>query len=400
VKWPNTRDLEELWTSHGAEWRDPAEIVAHNKDAPQIDPRLFDYRVEGPWWELLAESGITLFVSREYEHLVLAMSAPAGKPYLSYLAVPHPSGLVIDRVNRRMFLASTRNPNQVYQLKPVTDELARADRPRTGLCSIRPFVPVSTAFFPGSLYIHDLALIAGQLYCNAVGHNAVARLGPENEFKRVWWPKSIERNSHPLFERNYIQLNSIAAGDTIPDSYFSASSALPGRLRPGHLRYKVDRQGVVFSGRSREPICTGLTRPHSARLHKGRIWVANSGYGEFGYVDRGNLEVLTRLQGWTRGVALMRDVAFVATSRVIPKYARYAPGLNCDTSWCGIHMVCLKSGCKLASMWWPWGNQIFAIDWIKSADSLGFPFQVKYYNAKRDESFFYTFLTRPLNTHK
>jgi uncharacterized protein (TIGR03032 family) len=253
-------------------------------------------------------------------------------------------------------------------------------------------VPVSSTFYPGRLYIHDLALIGGQLYANAVGHNAIVKLRGESCFEKVWWPKCIERGGEPQFDKNYIQLNSIAAGSTIRDSYYSASSTSLGLRRPGHLNYKVDKQGVIFSGRTREPICQGLTRPHSARQANKKVWVANSGYGELGYVADGRLQVVRRLPGWTRGLCLTKDIAFVATSRVIPRYARYAPGLDSRHSSCGLHAVCLTTGNVLASMEWPWGNQVFAIDWMDSQMSAGFPFLANKRNFKKENLFFYSFV--------
>lgn len=377
--------LAQRWRQADAEWREPAQIASQWREASAFDSHLLDYRVSGSWWDLLQQLGITLFVTREYEHLAIALSVQRGRPHVTFHSVPHPSGLVVDRNARRLFLASTRNPNQIYVMKPASAS------PGSHLPLTTPFVPVRSAFYPGSLYLHDLALIGGALHGNAVGHNAVVRFHEDGRFQNVWWPKSIERGSRPAFERNYIQLNSIAAGSSPRSSFYSASSSRIGRLRPGHLRYKVDRQGVVISGRTREPICTGLTRPHSARLWNRKIWVANSGYGELGYVSGGRLEVVRRFSGWTRGLCLTKDFAFVATSRVIPRFARYAPGLRCDESRCGVHAVCLKTGEVCAALEWPYGNQVFAIDWIDSSVSPGFFFE-RGRRSKQEIAFFYRYL--------
>lgn len=296
-----------------------------------------------------------------------------------------------------MYLASTRNPNQVFTLKIVTGMLDRADvKPRSVRSArIGSFVPVAATMYPGSLYIHDLALIGGKLYANAAGHNAVVELAGEGGFRRVWWPKCIERDGRPVFDRNHIQLNSIAGGRQLRGSFYTASSAHLGRRRPGHLDYKVDRQGVVFSGATREPVCLGLTRPHSARLAGDKVWVANSGYGEIGVVEGGRFEPVHRFAGWTRGLCLVAGIAFVATSRVIPRYSRYAPGLDCERSRCGIHAVCLKTGKPIASITWPFGNQIFAIDWIGDTVSRGLVFQRIERKSREDTMFFYRYLAAP-----
>jgi uncharacterized protein (TIGR03032 family) len=401
------RDLAGMWARHSAEWRSTAQVASQWRDAADVDRKLLEWRASRGWWDLIAELGLTLLVTREYEHLVMAASAPAGRPRLSYFPLPHPSGLTVDRKNRRVYVASTRNPNQVFIFKPAAGRLARLDVKTQGQ-SESHLVSVATISYAGSLYMHDLAMIGGELFANAVGHNAVVRLGAEGCFERVWWPRCVEIEGAPVFGQNHIQLNSIAAGKTLKDSFFSASASGIGRLRPGHLNYPVNGRGVIFSGRTREPICTGLTRPHSARLResgesaagrranngakKRELWVANSGYGELGYVDQGRLEVVTRLQGWTRGLCIAGDVAFVATSRVIPKYARYAPGLDVSTSRCAVHAVSLSTGKVLGSLHWPYGNQVFAIDWIAVTDSQGFYFGVGGRKQKTDVAFFYTYL--------
>jgi uncharacterized protein (TIGR03032 family) len=381
-------ELQDMWARHSAEWRDTAQITSQYHEASEFDSRLLDWKASSGWWSLLQELGITLIVTREYEHLVVAMSAQSGRPVMTFLPMPHPSGLVIDRQKKTMYLASTRNPNQVYRLKPATGLLERSDI-RGSNDSTSPFVPVSSAFYAGSLYLHDLALFAGELHANAAGHNAVVRLTADGGFERVWWPKCIEN----VFSSNHIQLNSTAAGATLRDSFYSASSCKVGRLRPGHLRYRVDKQGVIFSGRTREPMCGGLTRPHSARLRRGQVWVANSGYGELGIASDGKLEVTAKLPGWTRGLCLVKDVAFVATSRVMPKFAHYAPGLDSSRSRCGVHAVSCQTGRILASLEWPAGNQVFAIDWISDQVSPGFVFHWPRGKPRKEVAFFYRYLT-------
>ena len=62
-----------LWESQNSEFRNPAEIVSYWQDACRIDPRLLEFETTGQWWSTLGDSGITLLVTREYEHLLLGM---------------------------------------------------------------------------------------------------------------------------------------------------------------------------------------------------------------------------------------------------------------------------------------------------------------------------------------
>ncbi|MGH9337142.1 MAG: DUF4915 domain-containing protein, partial [Vicinamibacteria bacterium] len=216
--------------------------------------------------------------------------------------------------------------------------------------------------------------IGGTLHANAVGENAVVRVSPHGAIERVWWPRCIETRKGPVFERNHLQLNSIAAGESLAESFFTASSDAISTRRPGHRDFLVDGRGVVFSGRTREPVARGLTRPHSARLHRGRLWVANSGYGGVGVVEDGGYVSVLRLPGWTRGLAFADGVGFAGTSRVIPRYASYAPGLDPEKSRAAIHAFDARSGEVLGSLEWPDGNQIFAIDRAPRSRVSGFPF--------------------------
>lgn len=387
-------DLESLWSRHNAVWRDCAQVTSQWEEATATDPSLLKHRVYGNWWGVLEKLKITLLIGREYEHLVLAASC-VDKPSVTYMPMPHPSGIVADREGGSVYVASTRNPNQIFELAPVSSFTDRLDKKHESY-SHRPLVPVRSTFFPGCLYMHDLAMVGGKLHANAVGQNAIIQINLDGSYKPVWWPKCIEPAGKGKFGQNYIQLNSIAAGPSIKESFFSASSANISRRRPGHKNYPVDKRGVIFSGQTREPYAHGLTRPHSARLHDlngaSELFVDNSGYGEFGYIEDGLLNVVAKLPGWTRGLAFCKNIAFVGTSRVIPKFKQYAPGLDVDASICGVHAVDLKTGEVLGSIVWPSGNQIFAIDWLPVKQSSGFPF-LGTMKQKDNKSLFYTFMT-------
>ncbi|HUM01360.1 MAG TPA: DUF4915 domain-containing protein [Thermoanaerobaculia bacterium] len=376
-----------------AAWRLPAEVIGLAEGPAAADPRLFRARTRGPFWDLLQELGITLLVTREYEHLVLSLGTRAGRPAVSALPLPHPSGLAVDRKRGIVHVACTRNPNFVLDLHPAPRLLPRKDlpaRPRPG----GALVPVRARFLPGSFYLHDLAFVGGRLHGNAVGINAVVRLEEGGETRAVWWPKSVESGGRLRADRNYLQLNSIAAGPDLARSFFTASASRPSARRPGHRNFAVDRRGVLLSGATREPVAWGLTRPHSARLHEGAVWVDNSGYGELWRRSGEAWETVARLPGWTRGLCFAGGVAFVGTSRVLPRFAHYAPGLTRGGSICGLHAVDTKSGKTLAALVWPSGDQLFAVEWLPAGGTASLPFDPPpAATARRERALFYAFDT-------
>lgn len=383
-------DPEQSWAAQSKAWRDPNSVIGWMEPPPVVSIDSLRKRVRGQFWQTLSERGLTLLVTREYEHLLIALAAPEGRPHVSYQVLPHPSGIAYDPDAGAVHVAATRNPNQVVTFSPLRSLRERRDVPAT-LPPGNPLMPVRTRFLPGCLYMHDLAMVGGELHANAVGENAVVRFTDAGEAERVWWPAAIERDGTPDFTRNYLQVNSIAAGKDIASSYFSASTDRIGRHRPGHLNFPVDGRGVIFSGATREPIARGLTRPHSARFRDGQIWVANSGYGELGLCADGRFEPHLRLRGWTRGLCIAGDLAIVGTSRVIPRFRRYAPGLDVDSSECGIHLIDLDRAAVIGSLTWPTGNQIFAIEAVPTAVTTGFAQSATRTSTSRTTDLYYSF---------
>jgi uncharacterized protein (TIGR03032 family) len=346
--------------------------------------------VHGAWWDVLERLRACLVVSREYEHLLVAMSVASERPRLSFMSMPHPSGLAFDAAAGRLHVASTRNPNQLYTLAPATG--AASTNGAGDQAADRPLVPLAASFLPGRLYLHDLALIGGVLHGNAVGLNAIVRLAAAGQYELVWWPRTIERGGQPDLSRNYLQLNSIAAGSDLASCFFSASAERPSKRRPGHRNFPVDRRGVIFSGGTREAIARGLTRPHSARLYRDALWVNDSGYGRLATIRDGAPVTVAQLPGWTRGLTFADGVAFVGSSRVIPRFAHYAPGLDAARSVCGVHAVDVRTGTTLGSVTWPAGNQIFDIAVLPRTTTLGFPALAGRRQSRRTlSSFFFSY---------
>ena len=372
-------------------WRDPRDIVALWQNSADVGAEDLHFKVVGAFWEVLERLRVTLLVSREYEHLLIALAPGRISPLTSFMSLPHPSGIAVDHDRRAVHVASTRNPNLIVTLEPIQGLMKRADLERPKL-SVWPLMPSQLRFFPGCLYLHDLAIVGHKLYGNAVGMNAIVELSETGTFNLSWWPKSIDRRGGPATSQNYLQLNSIAAGPTLEESFFTASSARAGALRPGHAAYPVNKRGVLFSGATREPVVRGLTRPHSARVHRKAVWLANSGYGEFGLVRNDRFEVVQRFSGWTRGLCLVENIAFVGTSRVLPRFSQYAPGLNVETSRCGVHAVDLSSGRVIGSIVWPTGNQVFAIEAIPSAWASTLPSSTGRTSKMIERSLYYAYM--------
>jgi uncharacterized protein (TIGR03032 family) len=356
-------------------------LAAVNDRAQYVfDPSLLDFETQGAFWETLGSLGITLAVSREYEHFVLLLSVRDGCPLQSPLPLPHPSGIAVDPATGHLVVSSTRTPNLIFWFRALSEEdwkreivPARTPHPDGTL-----YVPFRTTLLPGSLYIHEIAMIGGELFATITGHNFVARLDPMGGWERVWWPQILDESAK-AFRENFFQLNGVAAGVRLEESYFTAFSDLTDGAKPWKLGYGPKEKGVVFSGASRAVIARGLTCPHSPRQRGADLWLCNSGFGELSCISdiaagEGVARSVTRFDGFTRGLAFAGDLAFVGLSRVIASYEAYAPGVPPAQSCCGIVIVNIRTGAVVGQLVWPQGYQVFDIQILPGVRSGRFPF--------------------------
>jgi uncharacterized protein (TIGR03032 family) len=366
---------EELFSIQNKSLRHPGEIFGADYKSAGITGQTLSYQASPSFVRLLADLRITLFISREYENLLLALNGESGKELTqSFFHLPHPSGIAADRKRNRLYVAATRNPNAIIEFRCTRQNLTRL---KVTPPELSVLVPSRAKYYPGQYYFHDLVVQRGKLYANSVGMNSVVAIdmGTAEIEKPVWWPKCIERKGKPDFKANYIQLNSIALGKTLQHSYFSASGARISARRPGHHNFPVNGTGVIFSGKNREAILGGLTRPHSARLHDGKIWVANSGYGEVGYYKQREFTPAFKFNGWTRGLCFVGNILFVGVSRVLPRFRHYAPGISTKRHVCSVVAIDIRQKKVIGSVRFPYGNQIFGIDYLPSGSCKGFPFR-------------------------
>jgi len=131
--------------------------------------------------------------------------------------------------------------------------------------------------------------------------------------------------------------------------------------KPWKAGYGPRGRGVLFDGATREPTVRGLTCPHSARFHDGRVWLCNSGYGELGVVEGAGFTAIAKVDGFTRGLAFCGHHAFVGLSKVIDFYEPYAPGLEPKATRCGVVAIDLRTGTEVGRLVWPEGYQIYDV---------------------------------------
>jgi len=109
--------------------------------------------------------------------------------------------------------------------------------------------------------------------------------------------------------------------------------------------------GCVIDVRANRVIAGGMSMPHSPRIYNGRLYLHNSGTGQFGWLDptRGSFEPICFCPGYLRGLAFSRGYAIVGLSK--PRDSAFnGLALNDElvargaTAQCGLRVVDLQSG--------------------------------------------------------
>lgn len=385
-------EKENLWEKQGKMLRNPMEVYGASAEQAGWMEKSLEYKTTGSFTELLEKLNLTLIFSREYEHLVLSLNAKNGVLNQGFVSLPHPSGIAISEDQKRVFIASTRNPNSIVEFG-VTDAYMKRLEDDENINPQGVLMPLRTKYFPGAYYFHDICFINKELYANSVGQNGVVKVKMDSsETDRLFWQIEIPSSSpEELSQANYIQLNSIAAGETFDKSFFSASIEKPNTYLPGHENFPINKTGVIFNHKS-EVVGRGLTRPHSARLHKGEIWVNNSGYGEVGKIVNGQFEAQYKLPGWTRGLKFINEYLIVGYSVVLKKYTQYAPGIDYEKAKCGIAIINTNTNQIEGNIEFPYGNQIFQLETINSDICSGFVHTTVDTNKAEDVSQHYKYI--------
>ena len=201
------------------------------------------------------------------------------------------------------------------------------------------------AYTTGDLDVHDIGLDADgePLFVNTL-FSCLARPSATASFVPAWMPPFVSR----LAAEDRCHLNGLAMADGAP-RYVTAVSR--SDVADG-WRDRRSHGGVVLDVSSGESVCEGLSMPHSPRWHAGRLFVLNSGAGQFGWVDlaRGVFEPLCFLPGYLRGLALVGDFALVGLSTC--RENRTFAGLPLDDELarrdaeprCAIAVVDLRTG--------------------------------------------------------
>lgn len=208
----------------------------------------------------------------------------------------------------------------------------------------RLYVP-QVGYTTGDLDIHDMAVDRdGRLVFVNTLFGCLATLSETHSFKQLWQPPFISK----LAAEDRCHLNGLAMKDGQP-GYVTAVSQ--SDVADGWREHRTNG-GIVIDVIRNDIVCTGLSMPHSPRWYNDKLWLLNSGTGDFGYVDlaTGRFESVCFCPGYMRGLSFHGHFALVGLSK--PRHNKTFSGLALDDNLksrnaearCGVQIIDLRTG--------------------------------------------------------
>jgi uncharacterized protein (TIGR03032 family) len=287
-----------------------------------------------PDW--LSQHNVSLaFTTYHANRIFFIGLSPKGEISLSAQTIPRCMGLWASPDAQSLYLAQLF---QIMRFESMTDPaLAKKGVDRM-------YVPRHT-FTTGDCDIHDIAgnSKGRPIFVNTL-YSCLAIVSPRYSFEPIWKPGFISK----LAPEDRCHLNGMAMVDDRPRYVTCVANS---DVSDGWREHRADG-GLVIDITTNDVVAGGLAMPHSPRFYNDRLWVHNSGKGEFGYVDMkaGKFEPIAFCPGYLRGMSFIGDYAVVGMS--LARNNINFSGLPLDEALkshnaearCGIQVIDLNNG--------------------------------------------------------
>ncbi|PCJ33960.1 MAG: TIGR03032 family protein [Cellvibrionales bacterium] len=313
-----------------------ATVAATNQ--PKENQAKVDFSVSGGLVAQLAKLNISIaFTSYQSGVLYLVGRNHEGGINIHQTGLPKPMGLCLDD-NGGLTMTGGY---QIMRFENILESDQQINN-NFDACYVPRIVHVT-----GHLDAHDVGINTdgNPVFVNT-RFNCLATVSSKHSFDMLWKPDFISA----LIDEDRCHLNGLAMEDGEP-RYVTAVSR--SDTVDGWRDRRADG-GIVIDVQTNQVICTGLSMPHSPRMHKGQLWLLNSGTGELGVVKVdddgvGSFEPKAFCPGFLRGLAFHGNLALVGLSK--PRYKRFE-GLALDQKlkdadsepWCGVQIINLETG--------------------------------------------------------
>jgi uncharacterized protein (TIGR03032 family) len=250
---------------------------------------------------ILEQLGVSLLVSTYQAGKLFAVGARQGELALSFHNFEQAMGIA---VSRDRIAVGTRS--QVWFLRGAPDIAPRLEpASRYDACFL-----ARTSHLTGDIHGHELAWARDELWVVNTAFSCLCTLHPDYSFVPRWRPPFISA----LAAEDRCHLNGLAMSQGQP----LYVTALAETDTPAGWRPDKATSGCLIQVSTGKTVARGFAMPHSPRLHRGRVWLLDSGTGRLVTIDpgTGGAETVIELPGYTRGLAFHESFAFVGLSKI------------------------------------------------------------------------------------
>jgi uncharacterized protein (TIGR03032 family) len=254
---------------------------------------------------ILEQLGSSLLVTTYQAGKLVVVRSDGGALNTHFRAFNKPMGMALGR--GRLAIGTSVD---VWEFRNVPAVAAKLDPPgKHDAC----FLPRS-AHVTGDVQIHEMAYVPSgsdeELWFVNTRFSCLATHDPEHSFAPVWRPKFITQ----LTPDDRCHLNGLSLVEGRPRWVTALGETDSG----GGWRANKKNGGILIDLESNEIVARDLSMPHSPRWHNARLWLLESGTGSLGHVDlaTGRYEPIVHLDGFTRGLEMVGNLAFVGLSQV------------------------------------------------------------------------------------
>ncbi len=322
--------------STGTEESPVGDLQSSAKPEQTSAEREVNYQHSRNFPEVLKQLGLSLLVSTYQAGKVVAVGAAEQGVQLSFHNFDRAMGLALEE--DRLAVGTTR---QIWMLR-------RSVEPVPGLGADGSYDSsflVRRAWFTNNIQAHEMAWCGDDLWVVNTRFSCLCVPDEEYSFVPRWRPPFISQ----LAAEDRCHLNGLAMEDGQP-KYVTAMSET--NVADG-WRLNKATTGCVIDVPSGETVARGFAMPHSPRIVQGQLLVLDSGNGRLVAVDAnsGQMETVVQLPGYTRGLAIHGNIAFVALSKIreTSTFGGLPIGEKLNQLKCGLAIVDLAAGRTVAT---------------------------------------------------
>ncbi len=224
-----------------------------------------------------------------------------------------------------------------------------------------------TSYNLGEIDAHDIIIDKDNkvLFCNTK-FSCISSISDKHNFTVEYIPPWITK----LACEDRCHLNGICTDSDGTVRY--VTSVCDSDVHDGWRKRRGEEDGFVYDIIENCVVCSNLTMPHSPRMYMNKLWVLNSGKGEFGWINAGTFIPITFIPGFIRGLDFVGKYAIIGSS--LDRHERRFMGLLLEKiliekkieARCGIYIVDITNGSIIATLTSESVRELYDVKFIKN----------------------------------